>query len=75
MNYNIRVSMLDSEEALTIRHQARLLDVSRSSFYYNFIINNDTEVANIIVEIYRASCKTPIMLNNLLFYTRNLVIL
>ena len=47
MNYNIRVSMLDSEEALTIRHQARLLDVSRSSFYYNFIINNDTEVANL----------------------------
>ena len=55
MNYNIRVSMLDSEEALTIRHQARLLDVSRSSFYYNFIINNDTEVANIIVEIYSKS--------------------
>ena len=47
--------MLDPEEALTIRRQARLLSVSRSNFYYNVIINNDSEVANIIIEIYSKS--------------------
>ena len=55
MSYGERVKMLDSKEALTIRHQARLLNVSRSNYYYNAIINDDSEVANIIVEIYSKS--------------------
>ena len=50
--------MLDPEEALTIRRQARLLSVSRSNFYYHIIINNDSEVANIIIEIYgKSDCR------------------
>jgi hypothetical protein len=42
------------------------------SFFNNF---NSDENQQKSKEAYRASCKTPIMLNNLLFYTRNLVIL
>ena len=45
-----------------------------------FEVDNDFkysyyEVHMISLNQSRASCKTPIMLNNLLFYTRNLVIL
>lgn len=55
MNYNNRVSMLDIHDNLSIRQQARLLEVHRSKFYYQSIINDDSEFANIIAEIYSKS--------------------
>jgi len=38
-------------------------------------INKNPQLKEVLRNNSRASCKTPIMLNNLLFYTRNLVIL
>ncbi len=43
------------EDHLSIRSQARLLEVNRSIMYYNEKINDDTEVANLILDIYSHS--------------------
>lgn len=47
--------MLDINDNISIRHQARLLEVRRSKFYYASIINDDSELANLIAEIYSKS--------------------
>lgn len=48
--------MLDKEyEALSIRQQARLLEINRSGIYYQKIINDESSLANEIVEIYAKS--------------------
>ena len=47
--------MLDRTSGLSIRHQVKLLGINRSSLYYQPLINNDSEVANKIVEIYLSS--------------------
>jgi len=47
--------MLDKSSGLSIRYQVRLLGINRSSLYYHPLINNDSEVANKIVEIYLSS--------------------
>ena len=43
------------DNQLSIRYQARLLDVSRSIIYYNEKTHDDTEVANLILDIYSHS--------------------
>ena len=40
---------------LSIRKQTELLGINRSSIYYKHIISNDSEVANLIAEVYLAS--------------------
>ncbi len=40
---------------LSIRKQAKLLGINRSSIYYKPIISSDSEIANIIAEIYLSS--------------------
>jgi putative transposase len=42
-------------ENLSIRHQARLLFVPRTKVYYSRVINDDSEIANLISEVYLAS--------------------
>lgn len=48
------VEFEDNSE-FSIRSQVKLLDINRSSIYYKPIINSDTEVANLISEIYLSS--------------------
>ncbi|WP_425363836.1 IS3 family transposase [Candidatus Tisiphia endosymbiont of Hybos culiciformis] len=55
INYDSRVSMLDVHDNISIRHAARLLEVHRSKFYYQPVLNDDSELANIITEIYSKS--------------------
>ena len=40
---------------LSIREQSKLLAINRSNFYYKNSINNDTEIANLIRELYLES--------------------
>jgi len=47
--------MFDPSEQISIRKQARLLEVSRSQLYYQQVIVDDSEVANLIRDIYLAS--------------------
>lgn len=48
--------MLDKEyEDLSIRQQASLLEINRSGIYYQKIINDESSLANEIVEIYAKS--------------------
>jgi putative transposase len=47
--------MLETNNELSIRQQAALLDIPRSSLYYKPIIRDDSEVANLIRDIYQAS--------------------
>lgn len=47
--------MLDSFLDISIRKQAVLLGISRSNFYYKPLINKDSELANLIKEIYLSS--------------------
>jgi putative transposase len=47
--------MLDVTEALSLRRQASLLNVSRSKFYHCPVVNDDTLLANAIREIYSES--------------------
>ena len=51
--------MLDKEDTdLSIRHQARLLEINRSKIYYQKVINDESLLANQIVEIYgRSDCR------------------
>ncbi len=50
--------MIDQEEELPVYKQAVLLKVSRSTIYYRHIINDDSELANMISEIYlESSCR------------------
>jgi putative transposase len=44
--------MLDKTDVLSIRKQAKLLDINRSSVYYKPVMNRDSEIANLIQEIY-----------------------
>ena len=44
--------MLGYDEDLSIRKQAKLLDVARSSFYYKALINKESCIANLIREVY-----------------------
>lgn len=47
--------MLDKSENLSIRKQSSLLEIDRSCFYYKRIINDDSEIANKIKELYLLS--------------------
>lgn len=47
--------MLDREVEISLRKQALLLNVSRSRVYYRPVINGDSEIANLISEIYLSS--------------------
>ena len=47
--------MLDREVEISLRKQALLLNVSRSRVYYRPVINDDSEIANLISEIYLSS--------------------
>lgn len=49
------MQMLEVNYELSIRKQALLLNIPRSSFYYVSIINSDSEAANLIQEIYLSS--------------------
>lgn len=44
-----------NNKKLSIRTQCRLLGINRSSLYYKAIINGDSEIANLIREIYLES--------------------
>jgi len=50
-----RYSMIDNESNLSIRQQAWLLGLQRSKLYYKPIINEDSEIANLIRDIYLSS--------------------
>jgi putative transposase len=50
-----RYSMIDNESNLSIRQQASLLGLQRSKLYYKPIINEDSEIANLIRDIYLSS--------------------
>jgi putative transposase len=47
--------MLEMNSELSIRQQAALLDIPRSSVYYKPIMRDDSEAANMIRDIYEAS--------------------
>ena len=47
--------MLEISEDLSVRKQAKLLDIPRTKLYYNPVIDDDSEAANLIREIYIAS--------------------
>lgn len=47
--------MLEISPDLSIRKQAALLIVPRTKVYYRQIINDETEIANSIMEIYLSS--------------------
>lgn len=50
--------MLEQAENLSIRHQARLLEIHRSKLYYQKVISEDSLLANEIAEIYgRSDCR------------------
>lgn len=50
--------MLDPNHKLPLRKQAALLDVPRSSFYYVPVINDDSEHANLIRDVYlKSDCR------------------
>lgn len=43
---------------LSLRHQCRLLGVNRSSLYYKALINDESELANLIMELYiKSDCR------------------
>ena len=50
-----RKLMIEHSHELSVRKQAELLDVARSSLYYQPIINSDSELANLINEVYLES--------------------
>ncbi|WGJ62630.1 IS3 family transposase [Wolbachia endosymbiont of Frankliniella intonsa] len=50
-----RVRFIEKDSDLSIRKHADLLGICRSSLYYRPIINNESEVANLIQEVYLAS--------------------
>lgn len=53
-----RLKMIEPEHQLSIRKQSVLLGVNRSSFYYKAVIGGDSEIANIINEIYlKSDCR------------------
>ena len=47
--------MLEISEDLSVRKQAKLLDIPRTKLYYNPVIDDDSEAANLIREVYIAS--------------------
>ena len=47
--------MLTISDTLSVRKQSQLLDICRSSFYYKSIKNDDTDLANLIREVYLSS--------------------
>jgi len=50
-----RYSMIDYDLDLSIRKQTLLLGIQRSKLYYKPIINEDSEIANLIREVYLSS--------------------
>lgn len=47
-----------THEHLSLRSQCRLLGLNRSNLYYKPLINNDSEIANLIKEIYlKSDCR------------------
>lgn len=49
------MEMIDFNCELSVRRQASILDVSRSRIYYKPVINDNSEIANLISEAYLAS--------------------
>ena len=47
--------MLETCADLSVRTQAELLDIPRTGVYYKPVINDDSEVANLIREVYLLS--------------------
>jgi putative transposase len=47
-----RLKMIEPDYQLSVRKQAMLLGINRSTFYYHPVINGDSEIANMINEIY-----------------------
>lgn len=47
--------MLDCSEKLSLRKQSKLLNICRSSFYYKSIKIDDSDLANLIQEVYLSS--------------------
>lgn len=45
----------NNEFKLSIRHQAKLLGVSRANFYYKSVVSRDTEIVNLIRDAYQES--------------------
>ena len=53
MNRYERVQGLDvNDKLLSVRSQCSLLDICRSSIYYKPLFNTDSQLANLIKEIY-----------------------
>lgn len=50
-----RLSLIDLNSELSVRKQVKLLNVCKSSIYYKHVINDDSEMANMINEIYLSS--------------------
>lgn len=44
--------MLDYSEPLSLRKQSQILDICRSNFYYKNTKTNDSDLANLIQEVY-----------------------
>jgi len=49
------MQMLETKHELSLRKQAMLLNIARSGFYYAPLISDDSEVVNLIREIYLSS--------------------
>ena len=50
-----RKQMLEIGVGLSVRRQVQLLDIPRTALYYKPVIIDDSEVANLIMEIYLSS--------------------
>ena len=47
--------MLEIDQSISIRKQSNLLEVPRTRIYYKPVISDESEVANLIQEIYLSS--------------------
>lgn len=47
--------MLDIYQEISIRKQSNLLEVPRTKIYYKPVINDESEIANLIQEVYLSS--------------------
>ncbi len=55
MSKEERLAMISSDDPLSIRKQSQLMGICRSRVYYRKILNDESEIANLVQEIYLAS--------------------
>ena len=55
IEYGERKGMLEVDQFISIRRQANMLEIPRTRVYYKPVISDESEIANLIQEIYLSS--------------------